>query len=49
MLEAMRPYALPDRYLVVYAKGGSHTLAFRAIAEELQALLRKTTLHPAHP
>lgn len=45
MLEAMRPFALPDRFLVVYAKAGSPTLAFRALAEELQSLLVKTTHH----
>ncbi len=45
MLEAMRPYALPGRFLVVYAKGGSTTLPFRAVAEELQTLLAKTTHH----
>lgn len=48
MLQAMRPFALPDRFLVVYAKGGSHTLPFRALAEELQTLLAKTINHSAH-
>lgn len=47
MLELMRAYVSPERYLVVYAKAGSPALTFRAMAEELSSLLSRIprTMH----
>ncbi len=49
MLEVMRPFATPARYLVVYAKTGSHALPFRTLAEELQSLLSRINHSRMHP
>lgn len=48
MLEVMRPYALPQRFLVVYARAGSQNLSYNALARELTPLLDRITSHNRH-
>ena len=47
MLEVMGPHVSPERYLVVYAKAGSPSLPFKALAAELDSLLSRIprTMH----
>ena len=43
MLSVLRPYALPGRYLVVYARGGSAELSYAELSAELSGLLARAT------
>lgn len=45
MLAVMRPFVREDRFLVAYARTGAHTLPFKALKEELTALLIRTQAH----
>lgn len=42
MLMVLRPWCDPSRVIVVYARAGSGALSYRALADELEALLARS-------